>query len=62
LENPSAEVRSPNVVALPLENPSAEVRSPNVSRRHALMFVSCTPVSRSRNWRTEVWSNCSLAT
>lgn len=51
-----------NVVAFPFENPSADVRSPNVCRRHCVMLVSITPVSRSRNWSTEVWSNCSVAT
>ena len=51
-----------NVVGLPFENPSAEVRSPNVCRRQSVMFVSRTPVKRSRNWSTEVWSNCSVAT
>jgi hypothetical protein len=49
-------------VARPFEKPSAEVRSPNVWRRQSVMFVSCTPVSSSRNWSTDVWSNCSVAT
>ena len=54
--------RGGNVVALPLEKPRAEVRSPNVWRRQALMLGSVIPVTRSRNWSVEVWSNCSEAT
>jgi hypothetical protein len=51
-----------NADVRPLLNPSADVKSPNTWRRHGVMFVSWTPVSVSRNWRTDVWSNCSLAT
>ena len=32
------------------------IRSPQIARRHALMFGSATPVQRSRNRITEVWS------
>jgi thiosulfate dehydrogenase (quinone) large subunit len=34
----------------------ASVRSPNVCRRQALMLGSVTPVTRSRNRSTDVWS------
>ena len=41
--------------------PNAEVRSPKVERRQGVMFGIVTPVSSSRNCRTEVWSKASLA-
>src|SRR3546814_2180374 len=39
-----------------------DVRSPKVSRRQSVILGSRTPVIRSRNWRTEVWSNGWLET
>ena len=38
-------------------NRNTEVRSPNVCRRHAEMFGSTTPVTRSSSRSVEVWSN-----
>ena len=43
-------------------NRNTEVRSPNVRRRHAEMFGSGTPVTRSRNRSADVWSNGSELT
>jgi hypothetical protein len=38
------------------------VKSPKVSRRQSVTFGSSTPVNRSANCSTEVWSKASAAT